>query len=308
MSEEVRIAVIDTLGKQKLPPEAAEMMPHANLTGWSPADTDSTGIHPHGFMASWFAGILHFPDPIEMRYYQVFDGINAKYVGQEAERSMEEDLIDFAPTDINNSRGATWDRIKGNAAAVKEYKDQAAWWNDLMERMGNPRDNWASGNDEDPDLSRNEPDDDVAAPQRFIDQAVVVGSTDIEGVPSGFSSDGPRVDCSGWGEWRWLLEFDKWVAGSGTSFSTPEVCGVRSFLGLDYLSFMERLLSDEHFGTRPIDWPLGKHHAKFGYTNLMNEWQKIFRARVPKQFWPPHRNIRSERLRWMDMTLLEDAA
>ena len=302
MSDPVRIAVIDTVGTQKLPEGSADMMPHAALSGWAPAGVESTGTHPHGFMASWFAGIVHFPDPIEIRYYQVFAGVNGNYVGQEAERSMEEDMIDFAPTDINNSRGATWDRIRGNAAAEKSYKDQAAWWNDLMQRLGNPRDNWASGNDEDPALSRNEGDDDVAAPQRFIDEAVIVGSTDIEGVPSGFSSDGPRVDCS---DWRWLLEFTKWVAGSGTSFSCSEVTGVRSRLGLNYADFTAKMKTDPDFGTMPKNWKLGKHHAKFGYKNMMHEWQKLFRERVPKELWPPHRDVRSERLRWMGMNLME---
>ena len=300
MSEEIRIAVRDTQGPQALSVEARNALPHVEFSGWSPEGVDPVVTHPHGFMCSWFAAILHFPKTVKVRFYQKFHA-DGKYVGAQAEREMESDIIDFAPTDVNNSVGAKWDDIKDNPAMVEAYKLDAEWWEGVKEKCGNPRDNWAAGNEENPDLRKNDAEDDVAAPQRFMSEAVIVGSTDVEGIPSGFSSDGPRVDCSGWGEYRWLLEFDKWVAGSGTSFSCPEVCGIRSVLGLDYDAFMARLKADPLFGTRPEGWTLGEHHWKFGYANLMSEFQWLLRERVPVIMWPPHAEVREQELAWMDM-------
>jgi hypothetical protein len=295
MMAKKRLLIFDTWGAQPIPPILREKLPHATFYGHTPpgADVDGTTSNPHAIAVAYYFGILLYPEPIDIHFAQIFDqdGKSVGAIGSDWHLAMYDEVH---PTDDNNSWGR-WDMdISGNLLE-SEYRAMAKKLDDKIRAVGS-RSTWATGNND-----KNDADNDISSPQRFMQLAVRVGSRNREGIPSVWSSDGDEAENTQWAEGIWLLDPTfpgDWAIGSGTSFGSPKTGSIRSVMQLSKQQWVDTLISDNEFITRPAHYAPGEHHPKTLYGDAEELFQFLLRTRVPPELWPPH----NEALEGVDTT------
>jgi hypothetical protein len=290
----MKILVIDSTALSDATDEYRSFfLPHIKLIGHEPSKGYAkTASGAHGYQCGYYAGVLLnlIPGDHEIHFARIFDQ-NSEWI-----RGSEEFILDtisnVAPQIVTNS----WGQDDGD---IDYHERQAArswsrWANRFRWVVNNSHtvSFFAAGNDD-----KNDPDDDVAFPQRLIPEtANIVGSHNRSGKPSKFSGDGAGVQVTFWGERLPLLNgYGRWELGSGTSFSCPKAAGLCAYLGLDHFGWRKYVRENAKL---PRDWAGKLPHPKWGEGSLEYSFQDAL-SLLPERFKSPASILR-RRLMYMD--------
>lgn len=181
----------------------------------------------------------------------------------------------------------------GNSAAV-EARLKAEWMDgtkliDMSRRIGETTVVFAAGNQDRSRRGRPHMANDVNYPQRplsALNNVFVIGSCDINAIPSLFSSDGEEVFSMYWGEGVPLFDpfAGRVVKVNGTSFAAPLAAGdIGRLKCFGYLfkrdMYLRYVLMD---GEVAEGWVRGDRHRKAGYGCMMSVIRRHARKLFPE--------------------------
>ncbi|MBP7831275.1 MAG: S8/S53 family peptidase [Kiritimatiellae bacterium] len=283
----MKLLCIDSQG-ERIQAQYRDLLPSIEMRGTpTPEKWRDTKCHEHGSLCGWLlalpaqAAILagELTDKVELVFCRIFDQ-NARFIPGSEERIL--DVIREERPDVVSRSWGQWDMddIMGEYYAQIEWADWAQRYAALQAEIGS-LDVGAAGNDDD-----NDKDDDIVYPQRLLADCCIIGAAHRSGKPAAWSGDGAGVLCVMWGDRVYSPDATgRWCLWSGTSAATPKFAGAAA---LRRQQAREIKLTVMHEATRPSRaiYENMTHHAKWGFGNWEEAWQKYARL-MPTELMPP---------------------
>ncbi|HOW97343.1 MAG TPA: S8 family serine peptidase [Kiritimatiellia bacterium] len=283
----MKLLCVDSQGERIHAPYR-DLLPDIELRGTpTPEKWRDTICHEHGSLCGWLlalpaqAAILagELIEKVELVFCRIFDQ-NARFIPGSEERILE--VIREERPDVVSRSWGQWDLddTLGEFYAQVEWADWAERYAALQAEIGF-LDVGAAGNDDD-----NDKDDDVVYPQRLLNSCCIIGAAHRSGKPAPWSGDGAGVLCVMWGDRVYSPDATgRWRLWSGTSAATPKFAGAAALRRLQTSALK---LAVMHEATRPTKAVYANmtHHAKWGFGNWEEAWQKYARL-MPQDLMPP---------------------
>ena len=283
----MKLLCVDSQGEQ-IHSAYRDLLPNIELRGTpTPEKWRDSICHEHGSLCGWLlalpaqAAILagELAEKVELVFCRIFDQ-NARFIPDSEERILEV-IREERPAVVSRSWGQ-WDQDSqlGEWSGQLNWQEWAAEYAALQEEIGF-LDVGAAGNEDE-----NDKDDDIIYPQRLLENCCIVGAAHRSGKPAEWSGDGAGVLCIMWGDRVYSPDATgRWRLWSGTSAATPKFAGAAA---LRRLPTEDLKLAVMHEATRPTKAVYANmtHHAKWGFGNWEEAWQRYARL-MPSDLMPP---------------------
>lgn len=270
----MRIVILDSWAT---PPHPLyrNKFPNAEYNTYQPDYLRTVPQHPHG---GWVASMVlqQLERPVEIHFVRIF-GERGEFAVQDWEW-VTDTIGTIAPNYIVCSWG-----VPDNDSQLGEFWQLALFDGDWIQRWLTATSLattfWASGNSD-----KNDFDDDVDAPQKFLFHKdttgqYVIGSNNLNGIPSKFSGDGVDVRVMYPGENVYSVDptDGSWLMWSGTSAAAPAACGdCASKLLVDRQ--VEEYFEREASRARAYQY-MADRHKKAGWGSMNHQFEaNIFRT------------------------------